>query len=246
MSLLQRYLEPGQQLAVYYEILELGDAVSKEPVRVEALEVARESVRRVYHNLRLLQARLTEAGYVFVRNAPLVAAADDSVQQLERLEEPLGPLPLVLRAWFETIAEVDLRGSLADWSDPGPFRATSPLQGIVEEAVPYTDPLCVGPLNDLVEQANGRMAELAELEPDEGLLFAFAGDVVAKQEASGGIYGLLLPCSDFDTDVEVHRPTTFLDYLRESLAWGGFLGWANYQHPPVDRLEQLRRDFQPF
>ncbi len=60
-SFLERYAS-GEHEQVGDELLALGTAVREEPLYTGALAVARETMRRVRHNIAALVARLTEIG----------------------------------------------------------------------------------------------------------------------------------------------------------------------------------------
>ncbi len=63
-DLLQRY-QSGQHVEVWDELLAYGTQVREEPLLSEALAVARETMRRVRHNVEALIPRLRMIGYQF-------------------------------------------------------------------------------------------------------------------------------------------------------------------------------------
>ena len=108
---LERYLA-GEHEAVWAELAALGPAVREEPVLADARAVARETMTRVRANLERIVARLGEMGYRFADPDRALEAPDAAVvARLDRLEAALGPVPIALRAFYETVGSVNLMGS---------------------------------------------------------------------------------------------------------------------------------------
>ncbi len=247
-SLIERY-RGGEAVEVWQELIAQDDAVRHGDLRDEAIAVAKVAMTRVRRNVERLIERLDTLGYRFLRRDAALAPADPATNDLiAHIEAQAGPVPFALAAFYRHIGEIDLRGELPAWEPPGPLAPGSPLIGIGHEDHAYTDPLVVPPLADLADELQTRADELADLAPDEALLLALSGDALAKRDGPdhGGLYGILLPDPAFDTDLEAHTATTFGDYLRDALRWGGFPGWATYAAPPVDQIEALRADFEVF
>ncbi|MCK5800633.1 MAG: hypothetical protein KAI47_25770 [Deltaproteobacteria bacterium] len=247
-SLIERY-RGGEAVEVWQELIAQDDAVRHGDLQGEAIAIAKVAMARVRTNVERLIERLDALGYRFLRrDAALTSVAPTTDDLIAHIEAIAGPLPLAVAAFYRHIGEIDLRGQLAAWEPPGPLAPGSPLIGIGHEGHAYTDPLVVPPLADLADELFARADELADVTPDEALLLAFSGDALAKHDGPdhGGLYGILLPDPAFDTDLEAHTATTFGDYLRDALRWGGFPGWATYADPPVDQIEALRADFEVF
>ncbi|MBN2193897.1 MAG: hypothetical protein JW751_13865, partial [Polyangiaceae bacterium] len=66
MSYLNRY-EEGDHEPVWAELSRLGAAVRQEPLRSDAMAVARATMNRVRINLERLHARLLDLGFEFAR-----------------------------------------------------------------------------------------------------------------------------------------------------------------------------------
>jgi len=74
--------QAGQHVAVWQELIALGEAVRDEPLRSDATAVCKEIIRRAQINLRILHGRLVELGYEFAEpEVALVDAADDAGQE---------------------------------------------------------------------------------------------------------------------------------------------------------------------
>lgn len=246
-KLLDRY-RAGEIGEVWQELIDLDAAVRQPAQLAAARAVADEAMTRALQNLELLVQRLRAAGYHFARpeQALVVAEGAAAAAEIARFEAELGPLPVAVAAFYARIVEVDLSGTFEAWEPPGALRPESSLALLADDARCYCDPLVVPPLIALRNELSERRDELEELEDDEALLVSFSGDAMAKRDGKGGLYGIVLPDPGFDTDLEAYDATTFTDYLRDALRWGGFPGWLHYAEPPVATIETLRADFLPF
>src|SRR5690606_31341968 len=135
-SYLQTY-QSGAYEQVYRELLALGPAVRNEPALSEARAVATEMMQRARHNVELIISRLRQLGYAFEEEQPreppdfnrsfqsVIQQAQypppspspawqppdaDLLAELDAFEAQVGPLPLVLRAWYEQVGILDLCG----------------------------------------------------------------------------------------------------------------------------------------
>jgi hypothetical protein len=132
-SFLERY-EHGEHVAVWNDLLALGDDVAQPPLYADALAVAQATMRRVRHNLEVLIPRLRRLNYAFGgrffaamtpdeeaearRQAPFLALPGPQTPvRLAELEAVVGPLPLSLRAFYEVVGSVNLVGRFP----PGTF-----------------------------------------------------------------------------------------------------------------------------
>jgi hypothetical protein len=226
-SYLERYLA-GEHEEVWAELTALGPAVRGPDLLTDAEAVARETMTRARRNVELLILRLESIGYEFglidrERNeyaykypGPHQSPDSGTNQQVLRLEAAVGPLPLSLRAWFETVGSVDLRGDHPGWD----YAADNY----------YGDPLVVwfGPDYFLQAYEDWRV-DYAEYGPDDAEPFRFelAPDYYHKANISGGpAYGIA-PGSGMDAPfLEEWNHGTFVEYLRICFKWGGFPGFG--------------------
>jgi hypothetical protein len=132
---LERYLA-GEHEGVWVELLALGERVREEPVYSDALAVARETMRRVRHNIELLVPRLEQLGYRFGyewvdedeldfadHQPPVFAPPKPDVhERITELETLAGVLPLSLQAWYETVGAVNFVGM-----EPEHWRQLAPV-----------------------------------------------------------------------------------------------------------------------
>ena len=110
---------------MWAELVSRGAAVRVEPLYSQARAVAAAMMQRARHNIDLLVPRLQQLGYRFV--AP---------------ERDYGPMPLVLRVWFEVVGSPDVA-----------FKAHESGGGPVSLLVP--NPAFDGPLIDPGERWTG-------------------------------------------------------------------------------------------
>jgi hypothetical protein len=110
-SYLERY-QQGEYVQVWKELVAAGDAVRQEPLLSDARAVANETMRRAKHNVDLLFVRLRQLGYDFYEpQSIIVPATPDQLADLDNFEQKIGPVPLSLRAWIETVGTVNFMGT---------------------------------------------------------------------------------------------------------------------------------------
>jgi hypothetical protein len=114
-TFLDRYLA-GDHVAVWRELVHAGPAVRYEPLRSDAVAVARVTMQRVAQNLMILHSRLRELGFEFADpSEALVFARPNATEGLDALEAELGLLPISGRVWFETFHSVRFEQSEAQY-----------------------------------------------------------------------------------------------------------------------------------
>ena len=97
-KLLARYLS-GECTQVWNDIRALGADVQSEPIHLDALDVAAETMRRACANVTTIVSRLEELRYDFAASSPLELAGPTSIALVNDLDSKLGgSLPLSLRA----------------------------------------------------------------------------------------------------------------------------------------------------
>ncbi len=271
-SFIDRY-QRGECEQVWAELQALGGHIREEPFYSDALAVAYETMRRVRHNIELLVPRLEASGYRFgydwmngteadfVTRQPMVfAPPKPGVQErIAELEAIVGTLPLSLRAYYEVVGELNLVGeppkTWHDWvSTPDGLDAL------------YVDRIEAAFEAMLWEDVYGDMSteEWDLPDPDEEdlcdsrayyalphdcRLIPIAPDEWHKYNISGcGGYEIAVPNPSADARLltERHR-TTFVNYLRICLRWGGFPKLEQLATEPaqVSGLATLTRDLLP-
>lgn len=221
-SYYQRYQQPHdspwrwQQTAqrVWAELLAHGPAVRNAPLSDDARAVAQAMMQRARHNIDLIVHRLEALGYRFALPDQVWIPPNPAMQQeLERIERDYGPLPLVLRAWFEVVGSVNLMGAhpaLSSYADLD-WDGSQAQDG---------DPLVVE--TELFTQLDiENYYDFYQL--------PIAPDVTFKSGESGlGSVSVLLPAPAFDAplidDGERWTGSFFVPYLRRCFQWGGFPG----------------------
>lgn len=260
MTFLQRY-QNGEYEQVWKELIALGDVVSSPLYQADAIAVADETMRRVRHNVELLYKRLLGIDYRFVEPSyAFVPPPNDVEEKITKLENIIGALPLSLKSWFRHVGGVNFVGShpslssYGQWGDFEPYDSDSPY---------YTDPLFFDDVDAAIEEI-----EEVKIYNDKGENFVWlkVPDWFHKADVSGGTYEFDLPSANTDTRLtnEPHE-TYFVDYLRQSFRWGGFLGFdlhtnvkfaawrekwhiqSEYPNVPIpyDLLQELSKDLLP-
>jgi hypothetical protein len=235
VSLAARY-ERGEHVAVWAEL-------RHRPVTpADAAAVAAVTMRRVARNVDVVVDRLCAAGWrwAYPETARQVPT-DADLAAITAVEERLGPLPVALRACLMYVGEVWLCGTLPGWEPP--WFAFDDL-----EAYPVMgDPLVLPPAAWIAE-------DLAEWDSDEWVepkrpyRFGFTPDELHKAGISGRTHDMVLPASSADPPllgVEYREGVTLVEYLRASLAHGGFAG-AEFLATPPPLLAEISRQLVPF
>jgi hypothetical protein len=109
-TFLSRYLA-GDYKNVWDELNALGEIVEQHLI-IDALAVARETMRRVAINLEILVNRLKELGLEFIEiDSAFVLVQSKTLQFLDDFEKQWGYLPFSVRAWYECIHSVNMFAS---------------------------------------------------------------------------------------------------------------------------------------
>jgi hypothetical protein len=156
--------------------------------------------------------RLPTVGYIFHRPAMEIVrrTQPSELQELDRFEREVGPLPLALRAWKEVVGDVDLNGGNAEW------------------AFAYPDPLMVEFPMDFVWSEYALWLEDVGMESDRSQFAVdIAPDSLHKANVSGGgPYSVKVPSGGVDGRVfEEPHETSFVEYLRTAFRWAGLPGF---------------------
>ncbi|MFO0564103.1 MAG: hypothetical protein U0263_00495 [Polyangiaceae bacterium] len=197
----------------------------------EAREVARGLMLDARVRFEAIAEKLSRSGYRFARpRSVLVAPAPDVVERLDELESLVGELPVVLRAAFQHLGVIDLAGQHPSWPKSAHV-ALHPTSA--ESDVWFTDPFVFAPVEEILGDVEG-----AGRRP--GFSVAVSGDAYTKAGYSGGRYSVHVPCLAWDAPLEGYAGgITFLEYLRLSLRFGGFAGFASIEDRPLAFLEEL-------
>lgn len=247
MGYLDRYLA-GEHEQVWAELVELGATVREEPLYSDALAVARETMRRVRHNIEVLIARLRELGYAFgyswaiqrgvvtpgearemEQDEPVFSAPPADVAALtEEVERRAGTLPLSLRAFYEVVGGVNFVGSHPDWGS----HRLDPLEVMSAGSI-----LRLDDWNHWSDDRHDDGSSELPIAPDEYFKYLFSG---------GEPYAIPLQGQVADASLlhEWHR-TTYVNYLRICFRWGGFPGLERIPDPPLRDLAYLTEGLLP-
>lgn len=218
---LKRY-EAGEHEAVWAEIVALEDSAQDAAVVEEASAVARAMMRRVKANLEGILAVLAKRKYkLAAKTAKKALAPPDAklAQQTKALEAIVGaPLPLSLRAFWEIVGSVDLTEHEAASSSEG-LGAHDPLLVAAPKLV-------LSLVKDRADHEKRLPAALRE--PIRDLVVGLDPQTKADEDAPNDApYTLTIVGSRADAVLrQGDRETTFVAYLREAIAAGGFPGPA--------------------
>jgi hypothetical protein len=234
-SLAARY-ERGEHVAVWEEL-------RRQPVgAADSAAVAEVTMRRVARNVDVVVDRLRAAGWrwaypAMARQAP----TDADLAAIAAVEERLGPIPAALRACLMHVGEVWLCGTLPGWEPP--WFAFGDLEAYPAIGDPLVLPPAAWMAQDLAEQDSDEWVQ-----PKRPYRFAFAPDELHKAGISGGTHDMMLPASTAAPPllgVEYREGVTLVEYLRASLARGGFAG-AEFMTAPPPLLAEVTRGLVPF
>jgi hypothetical protein len=235
MNYLERYLN-GEYEQVWTELQNLGATVRQEPHYNLAVRVADETMRRVRSNCERIIDYLRTINYEFgvypdgspgyFSAGPLVPPADGSGEDQKALEEAVGPLPIMLVAFWQQVGSIDFVGRHPEW-----------LKGL-DPLVIYAPEVAVSDLDAMDEMKESIGHFEATLSPDD----------LHKDNVSGDApYAVRLPDPNMDFVFQNEKHNLyFVPYLRFALLrFGGFPGIeggeAEFQY-----LASLVKDLEPF
>ncbi len=137
-------------------------------------------------------------------------------ERIRELVQRVGEIPLSLEAWYREVGSVNFVGALpAQWHLQMP---PALLRG--EEAVHTPDPLYVAPIETVL-----RYVAISDVAARSHRLFIAPDEDFKFLTGGGGAYEMEVPApvADGALEGEWHH-TTFVDYLRISMQWGGLPG----------------------
>lgn len=214
-TFLERY-QNGEYEQVWAELLARGSSIRNEPLLEDALAVARETMTKARTNIEKLIERLQAIGYEFEDPEIVFIPPQPEVhEQIASLESKAGVIPLSLRAWYEVVGTVSLRGFHPDWDN---FFACAlvvdPLEYVLEECDVWKDDCDEEPFQVPVATfPDGAMPNVIEV-----------------------------PNALIDAPLlaELHG-TTFVNYLRICFRWGGFPEFEKYRRDNEIYLQHFQK-----
>jgi hypothetical protein len=255
-SFVARY-QQGACEQVWNELYALGSEIRSDLLYPEALAVAHETMRRVRVNIELLIPRLHTIGYEFgyewlrasdphnaslaewIAEQPAIYAppSEKIGLKIAQFEQEAGLLPLSLRAFYLEVGSVNFMGWNPHWDRF--FRSEPRAIGI--------DPLVVVDFSEAVLEFPQWKEEYAGVEdaPPEPLYIA-PGELEKYYTSGSGGYEMEFPNAAIDGRLlrERHK-TTFVNYLRMCLHYGGISGLESIEHFIEEELAYLRKDLLP-
>lgn len=230
----ERY-RAGDCELVWDEIVELGEAVYAEPHRSQVEPVLAEMMRRVRQNLKTLISRLEAEKFQFTYEYVWEEPQADSLSMLEQLEQTFGPLPRVLKAWYEQIGAVCLIGRHPKLCP----QSEDPFADDVKLADPFM-------IQRLAEAEEAFLDWKTTSQPTFDLDLSMGAEAKALIGEGGGGVSASLPARGADCNLDTDQGRiSFVEHLRLVFRWGGFPGWADESRPPKQLLAKLTRDLLP-
>ena len=260
-SYLSRY-QQGEYQQVWQDLYMLSTGVYQADVYADAWAVAIETMKRVRHNIEILIPRLEKLGYEFgyewlkeewpdvdeewiaIQPALYAPPPANITEQIQHFEALAGPLPLSIKAFYSEVGEVNFFGRHISWDHL--FEREQPL----EKPPSNLDPFAVIGLS---EKIFGDYISWREEMQKQGLEtrsypLMIALDYDLKYTVSGsGAYEMEVPNASADGILfnEWHT-TTFVNYLRICLHYGGLPGLQYISGFLSKELSYLRKDLLHF
>ena len=228
-SLHQRYIS-GERVAVWDEMIRLGNAVREEPVLSDSLAVVREVVDRSHRNLKAIHNRLVDLGYDFARpEAALLEAGPGVGDQVRATEERLGTFPLLVREWYLRLASVDF--SQSETREAGPTESCVGGLGFNCTLIMQSLDACREQWESMIREHVDDVRTTPELvrgrfRQEHPYAFLALGPSASNCDLMGfrlpnlGVDGVLYN----DGAGNIH----FIEHLRNIFEWGGFPFWRSY------------------
>ncbi|WP_104481986.1 hypothetical protein V5P93_001707 [Actinokineospora auranticolor] len=217
-SYFRRYLR-GERGEVWDDLRALGPV--PDDLAEDVAAVADETMLRVGQHVARIAAALPELGWTCSDRQvdPHLPPTDGDRAMAESLAEKVGGLPYALEACFRRVGHVWFAGDceallLTYHQEPAPHGEPPSPE--------YPDPLCLG-------NAYALHSEWQDYGHEPEFAFALAPDEYHKANTSGATHDIALPSSVADPVLAgvAGRPgITLVEYLRESVRWGGFPGYS--------------------
>ena len=221
----QRFLA-GEHRIVWEELGGLADVPA--PIVDDVAAVARETMRRVARHVARIAEALDGLGHVpDDARVPVHQPPTDADRvTVERLDAGIGGLPVAFAASLREVGAVSFTG---DCPALGLYYNTKrPSPRGMPPGPDYPDPMVL-PGVEYLEYEWEQHTEDHGDEDEAELAFPFAPDELHKANISGGTHVLYLPDRSADpvlSYVAGRDGITLVQYLRVSIAWGGFPGWS--------------------
>jgi len=219
---LERYLR-GEHKQVWAELR--SHAALTDALRQEALEVSRETMRRVLRNSELLISRLAGRGWLPFAGSFRIPPTETDARAISEVEAGTGaPLPPSLKAFWEVVGGIVLFWDYEQDVPAPDFGLDLPMDEL--------DPLTIDPARHGGWLFAEWKKELATADPEAIAPFRWdlAPDQLHKADFSGDLpYGVELPFLGADPPFvnEEHR-LSFVEYLRLAFRFAGFPGLELY------------------
>lgn len=237
--------ETGKHREVWSQLSSIGD-FNNSDLKDEALSIARLAMKRVRRNIEILIARWVGRGHQFgydwvsprlfrsiskvALQTPLLGTPGiEEIAAMDRFEDEIGPIPIVMRAFYEVIGGVNFGGRIANsWPDEC---SLDPLQI-----------LAFTPQSNRLIERKWKILEVAE-DPCHKYLYSGVGSIYVP-----------LPSLTFDPPILFEDspfllndvPLTFGNYLRQMILEFGGIGAAFNGSNWSELVDFLTKDLEEF
>jgi hypothetical protein len=201
----------------------------------------KEIERQILHfkqSIQLLKTNLEKLNYQFCPTYEIIMEPDPLLsEKVSYLESKIGPLPRVLKCFYQHIGEVNFQGFHPDWERFADALWIESIDAAIGQwEIQSQD-------KEYEEDVIWIDSDDAAIEEEENTFYyPIAPDSCHKENVSGGMfYHIKFPNSD-DNPVMImdDESMLFLDYLSSSVKWGGFPGLARIpsHNWPLEKIKK--------
>lgn len=170
-------------------------------------------MKEIRATLEMRVTTLKNEGYRFANpKAALCQPTAKDLRAISRLEK-IAEIPPVLKAFWQIVGSVDLRGHHPKWERSGYLGFSD-----ATEPVLLSDPLVIGGASQIIEEALDDQTEAP-------IQLILGPDAPGKAGYSAGVMSITVPQNASDPKIDL-TDETFTSYLTRALRSDGFLGLA--------------------
>lgn len=175
-----------------------------DPAIITEMENIRKNLEEIIQNLKTEKYRFAEPKHI------LVPPSKTDLRAISKLEK-IVPIPPVLKAFWQIVGSVDLRGHHPKWERAGYLGFPDATEPVI-----LADPLVIGPPSKVIDDALDEHAEAP-------IQLVLGPDALGKAGYSGGVLSLTLPQENPDPRFDSSEET-LQAHLSKALKGHGFLG----------------------
>lgn len=215
--------------------------------RKEVLAFARKMLAPAKNKIIEIINILISENYKFAyKNRAYIAPSKETEGWIKEFENKGIYLPISVQAWLLEVGSVNMMGTHKNWIKTAYVSDISDNISSIND-VWYTDPLVVEISKDYIAYLHNEWTYRIE---DEGIenvgpfKIDFSPDYIHKANISGGLpYEISADCPVVDSLVLNERTcTSFTNYIRQSLLWGGFPGFKFIKDAKADIVDSIKKN----